>query len=641
MISIQLPEGILKHLLGAEPGATSDGADQGAGFAAIFADAGAPGGGEDKPQLPVQPPILRAAVDEGGGDPVPLSPQPAEPPNPVGTEATTVEITPEIVARAPQEFVAAPVPGEPDSGADYVAEEPQTAAGPFRTVVSEAPVPTDVPPVVVDGSAAPRLPTDTPPTPRDPMGPTAPAPLVTGLPPAVTFTDPVPTAQPTTLKPAIDTPVIRQVTVAEAPLPPNPRVELPAPAPVQAAQPSPAPAAPAPIAVPLQPVPVIPGTVPAAPVVPESAPQVVPAPSAPPVAQATPSVTPTLPVAADLNLRVDTHPANPPRIAQQANAVPVPSAPQPSVPQPILPPAGTPPVAPDTRPPLINGPLQSAPPAAAAPAASPIGPPVGAAPAAPPLGTTAGAAPAAPPLGTPVGVVPVAPSSGSLPVQVEPGAPADTGPPQPTARPSDIAAPDHPHTRAEGGGKPPDMAPAPVTGPAQIAPAADPAAQAEIPALGATQTSAEPARAQPLPGAQPQPGGAPQQAPQVSAQIAQAIANGPGDVVELTLQPEELGKLRLSLAPTESGITIGVLAERSDTADLVRRHLDQLTQDLRQQGYRDVRFDFGQGGQDRPPQQSPHRPAEVAPAMIADPASPASPVPSALAHSGTGIDIRV
>ena len=185
------------------------------------------------------------------------------------------------------------------------------------------------------------------------------------------------------------------------------------------------------------------------------------------------------------------------------------------------------------------------------------------------------------------------------------------------------------------------MAPAPVTGPAQIAPAADPAAQAEIPALGATQTSAEPARAQPLPGAQPQPGVAPQQAPQVSAQIAQAIANGPGDVVELTLQPEELGKLRLSLAPTESGITIGVLAERSDTADLVRRHLDQLTQDLRQQGYRDVRFDFGQGGQDRPPQQSPHRPAEAAPAMIADPASPASPVPPALAHSGTGIDIRV
>ena len=47
-------------------------------------------------------------------------------------------------------------------------------------------------------------------------------------------------------------------------------------------------------------------------------------------------------------------------------------------------------------------------------------------------------------------------------------------------------------------------------------------------------------------------------------------------------------------------ITMTVLAERSETLDLMRRHSDQLAQELRQLGYGTINFSFGQreGGKD-------------------------------------------
>ncbi|WP_161635611.1 flagellar hook-length control protein FliK [Actibacterium mucosum] len=92
----------------------------------------------------------------------------------------------------------------------------------------------------------------------------------------------------------------------------------------------------------------------------------------------------------------------------------------------------------------------------------------------------------------------------------------------------------------------------------------------------------------------------------VAAQVSSALSSSASDVIELTLQPEELGRVRLSLNPSDAGISVAVTAERAETLDLIRRHLDQLSQDLRQQGYRDVRFEFGQNMQDHP--QSPPNP---------------------------------
>lgn len=70
--------------------------------------------------------------------------------------------------------------------------------------------------------------------------------------------------------------------------------------------------------------------------------------------------------------------------------------------------------------------------------------------------------------------------------------------------------------------------------------------------------------------------------------------------VDLHLNPEELGRVRISITMSDGVITMTVLAERSETLDLMRRHSDQLAQELRQLGYGTINFSFGQreGGKD-------------------------------------------
>ncbi len=86
------------------------------------------------------------------------------------------------------------------------------------------------------------------------------------------------------------------------------------------------------------------------------------------------------------------------------------------------------------------------------------------------------------------------------------------------------------------------------------------------------------------------------QARQVALQIAGAARMVPDRPVEISLNPEELGKLRMTLAASDGAISVTLLAERGETADLIRRHLETLAQEFRQIGYREVNFSFaGQG----------------------------------------------
>ncbi len=82
----------------------------------------------------------------------------------------------------------------------------------------------------------------------------------------------------------------------------------------------------------------------------------------------------------------------------------------------------------------------------------------------------------------------------------------------------------------------------------------------------------------------------------ISSQIAE-LARRPADApVELTLSPEELGRVRLIMRMEHGSLNLSVLAERAETQDLLRRHIDMLAQELRQIGYRDVSFGFGTDG---------------------------------------------
>ncbi|MDX5414292.1 MAG: flagellar hook-length control protein FliK [Rhodobacterales bacterium] len=66
--------------------------------------------------------------------------------------------------------------------------------------------------------------------------------------------------------------------------------------------------------------------------------------------------------------------------------------------------------------------------------------------------------------------------------------------------------------------------------------------------------------------------------------------------VELHLNPEELGRVRINMTITDALVTLNVQAERAETLDLMRRHSELLAQELRQLGYGAINFSFGQSG---------------------------------------------
>ncbi len=93
----------------------------------------------------------------------------------------------------------------------------------------------------------------------------------------------------------------------------------------------------------------------------------------------------------------------------------------------------------------------------------------------------------------------------------------------------------------------------------------------------------------------------PSYARHVVQQIATAIVQTTGATTEIALNPEELGRVRISLTTGESGLTVAILAERPETIDLMRRNIEQLTRELRDMGYENPTFTFGDqsGAQDQ------------------------------------------
>ncbi len=83
---------------------------------------------------------------------------------------------------------------------------------------------------------------------------------------------------------------------------------------------------------------------------------------------------------------------------------------------------------------------------------------------------------------------------------------------------------------------------------------------------------------------------------QAAQQIAVAISSQPGRPTDIALHPEELGRVRLSMTTVDATITMTVQAERPETSDLLRRHIDALEQEFRSLGYDDISFSFGDDG---------------------------------------------
>lgn len=120
------------------------------------------------------------------------------------------------------------------------------------------------------------------------------------------------------------------------------------------------------------------------------------------------------------------------------------------------------------------------------------------------------------------------------------------------------------------------------------------------------------------------------------AQIAQSQALHRREVV---LQPEELGRVRLSLQTSDTAVNVSILVERPETLDLMRRYIGQLADEFRAMGYQDVSFEFTQQDQTQDGSQAPFTP-KTAPADPIPEEDPTLQSPSNVAVQST-IDRRI
>lgn len=78
-------------------------------------------------------------------------------------------------------------------------------------------------------------------------------------------------------------------------------------------------------------------------------------------------------------------------------------------------------------------------------------------------------------------------------------------------------------------------------------------------------------------------------------EVTGQLQDGP---VDLRLNPDELGRVRMHMVTSDQGILMHITSERPETLDLLRRHIDQLHRELSDLGYARVDFTFGQQGRE-------------------------------------------
>jgi len=84
-------------------------------------------------------------------------------------------------------------------------------------------------------------------------------------------------------------------------------------------------------------------------------------------------------------------------------------------------------------------------------------------------------------------------------------------------------------------------------------------------------------------------------ASQITTQLPQLLTKAEKQVVELRLDPPELGRVTIHLSTHDTQVTAHVVAERVDTIDLMRRHAELLSDTLANAGFSQADLSFQQG----------------------------------------------
>jgi len=208
----------------------------------------------------------------------------------------------------------------------------------------------------------------------------------------------------------------------------------------------------------------------------------------------------------------------------------------------------------------------------------------------------------------------------------------ETPPPVPTKQAQPSRSPQPPHTDAGAFRlRPPGHLATPIAplDPAMPDPTMAPVAEAS----GAAAAGAPDRPSAPQPPA-PQP---------VTAQLAQRLGATEtlprGDApLEMTLDPPELGKIRLSVTRSAEGMVLHLHAELPETLDLLRRHGDALEEELQRHGLEHGAFSFSGGRDGQHPRPAPD------PLEAASPGTdgPSPPHPDTAPAAGRGaLDLRL
>lgn len=130
---------------------------------------------------------------------------------------------------------------------------------------------------------------------------------------------------------------------------------------------------------------------------------------------------------------------------------------------------------------------------------------------------------------------------------------------------------------------------------------------------------------------------------EVADHLGARVVQHPEGVVELELEPADLGRLKMTFQKEDGMTTVVVEVDKRETLDLMRRHAEQFVADLKSDTQGDVRLKFemaGQGqNQGRGPDQPYTRPYENSASVDENQQDPA---PSRrILSSGSRTDIRV
>jgi flagellar hook-length control protein FliK len=126
----------------------------------------------------------------------------------------------------------------------------------------------------------------------------------------------------------------------------------------------------------------------------------------------------------------------------------------------------------------------------------------------------------------------------------------------------------------------------------------------------------------------------------LAIQVVQPLTQATDGTVEVALEPEELGRVRLSLTPNDQGVAVQVQADRQDTLDLMRRHAAVLEREFREAGFGSVSFGFSSGGQNPAERNASAEPTRADSAQ-SDNSTDAAPRATQIVLSETRLDLRM